>query len=112
MVAKVPAGSSIHVSKAKMLLNEVPATVDDALIGLAMVSKGLVILENQCVIMCRDHAHMKGKVKLISGGGSGHEPAHASYVGPGMLTASVIVDVFIAPPLSIIIHAIRVLMPM
>jgi dihydroxyacetone kinase len=112
MTAKVLAGSGIHgsihsVSKAKMLLNEVPTTVDDALIGLAMANKGLVVLENQRVIMRRDHAGMKGKVKLISGGGSGHEPAHASYVGPGMLTAAVIGDVYTAPPSSTILHAIR-----
>ncbi|HFC05391.1 MAG TPA: dihydroxyacetone kinase, partial [Rhizobiales bacterium] len=36
----------------------------------------------------------KSKVALVSGGGSGHEPAHAGFVGPGMLTAAVCGDVF------------------
>ena len=39
----------------------------------------------------------KGKVTLISGGGSGHEPAHAGYVGKGMLDAAVCGDVFASP---------------
>ena len=39
----------------------------------------------------------KSKVALISGGGSGHEPAHAGFVGQGMLTAAVCGDVFASP---------------
>ena len=39
----------------------------------------------------------KSKVALVSGGGSGHEPAHAGFVGPGMLTAAVCGDVFASP---------------
>ena len=39
----------------------------------------------------------KSKVALVSGGGSGHEPAHVGYVGKGMLTAAVCGDVFASP---------------
>ncbi|MEL7204700.1 MAG: dihydroxyacetone kinase subunit DhaK, partial [Pseudomonadota bacterium] len=39
----------------------------------------------------------RSKVALISGGGSGHEPAHAGFVGPGMLTAAVCGEVFASP---------------
>ncbi|KAG2535674.1 hypothetical protein PVAP13_9NG128600 [Panicum virgatum] len=47
------------------------------------------------------------KVAVISGGGSGHEPAHAGFVGPGMLTAAVSGDVFASPPVDSILAAIR-----
>ena len=43
----------------------------------------------------------------ISGGGSGHEPAHAGYVGKGMLTAAVAGDVFASPPTEAVLAAIR-----
>ncbi|XP_066990996.2 triokinase/FMN cyclase, partial [Anabrus simplex] len=65
------------------------------------------LLENERIIMRRDHTQMEGKVKLISGGGSGHEPAHAGFVGPGMLTAAVLGDVFTAPPSNTILRTIR-----
>lgn len=39
----------------------------------------------------------KSKVALVSGGGSGHEPSHAGFVGQGMLTAAVCGDVFASP---------------
>ncbi len=49
----------------------------------------------------------KKKVALISGGGSGHEPAHAGFVGPGMLTAAVCGDVFASPGVEAVLAAIR-----
>jgi dihydroxyacetone kinase len=42
-------------------------------------------------------------VVLFVGGGSGHEPAHAGFVGPGMLTAAVSGDVFASPPVDSIL---------
>ena len=47
------------------------------------------------------------QVTLLSGGGSGHEPAHAGYVGPGMLTAAVAGAVFASPPPGSILAALR-----
>ncbi|XP_065616553.1 putative 3,4-dihydroxy-2-butanone kinase [Quercus suber] len=47
------------------------------------------------------------KVAIISGGGSGHEPAHAGYVGEGMLTAAICGDVFASPPVDSILAGIR-----
>ena len=46
-------------------------------------------------------------VAVISGGGSGHEPAHAGYVGEGMLTAAVAGDVFTSPSVDAVLAAIR-----
>ncbi|MEO0343876.1 MAG: dihydroxyacetone kinase subunit DhaK [Pseudomonadota bacterium] len=48
----------------------------------------------------------KSKVALISGGGSGHEPAHAGFVGSGMLTAAVCGDVFASPSVDAVLAAI------
>lgn len=48
----------------------------------------------------------KSKVALISGGGSGHEPAHAGFVGSGMLTAAVCGDVFASPTVDAVLAAI------
>lgn len=48
----------------------------------------------------------KSKVAIISGGGSGHEPAHAGYIGAGMLTAAVLGDVFASPSVAAVLAAI------
>ena len=45
----------------------------------------------------------KGKVALVSGGGSGHEPSHAGFVGKGMLTAAVCGDVFASPSVDAVL---------
>ena len=44
---------------------------------------------------------------VITGGGSGHEPSHAGYVGVGMLTAAVCGDVFASPTVEAVLEAIR-----
>lgn len=49
----------------------------------------------------------RSKVALISGGGSGHEPAHIGYVGQGMLTAAVCGEIFASPPVEAVLTAIR-----
>lgn len=48
----------------------------------------------------------KSKVALVSGGGSGHEPAHAGFVGPGLLTAAVCGDVFASPSVDAVLAGI------
>ncbi|MEP5154632.1 dihydroxyacetone kinase subunit DhaK, partial [Planktotalea sp.] len=48
----------------------------------------------------------KSKVALVSGGGSGHEPAHAGFVGKGMLTAAVCGDVFASPSVDAVLAGI------
>ncbi|WP_057895782.1 dihydroxyacetone kinase subunit DhaK [Liquorilactobacillus oeni] len=54
-----------------------------------------------------DKASMKGKVGIVSGGGSGHEPAHAGFVGKGMLSAAVCGQVFTSPTPDQIYKAIQ-----
>lgn len=58
-------------------------------------------------VVVRKDSPVKGKVALICGGGSGHEPAHVGYVGKGMLDAAVMGDVFTSPAPADILAAIR-----
>lgn len=81
--------------------------VEDTLKGYSRINNGLVILENHRVILRRDYARLKEKVKIISGGGSGHEPAFAGFVGPGMLTAAVYGEIFTPPTSNDIVQTIR-----
>uniref|UniRef100_A0A5S6ML97 Triokinase/FMN cyclase n=1 Tax=Xenopus tropicalis TaxID=8364 RepID=A0A5S6ML97_XENTR len=96
-----------HTSVSKKLLNSVPGCVDDALEGLICCSPGLRMLQGHRVILRADFEGVKGKVALLSGGGSGHEPAHAGYVGRGMLTGAIAGPVFTSPPVGSIVAAIR-----
>ncbi len=56
-------------------------------------------------VLCRTD-HKGSRVAVISGGGSGHEPAHAGYVGKGMLTAGVCGEVFASPSVNAVLAAI------
>lgn len=66
----------------------------------------LKLLEGTSVIVRQD-APVQNKVGVISGGGSGHEPAHAGYVGKGMLDAAVCGEVFTSPTPDQIFEAIK-----
>lgn len=89
----------------KKLINEPGAVVPEMLEGLAALSPGITLLEGETVAVRADWDR-KG-VALISGGGAGHEPAHAGYVGPGLLTAAVAGDVFTSPGIDAVLAAIR-----
>ncbi|KAI8465485.1 MAG: dihydroxyacetone kinase family protein [Monoraphidium minutum] len=58
-----------------------------------------------------DAEHDRGKVACISGGGSGHEPAHAGFVGRGMLAAAVCGEVFASPSAEAVLAAIHAVSP-
>jgi phosphoenolpyruvate---glycerone phosphotransferase subunit DhaK len=81
----------------KKFLNNPEDIVPESLAGLAAAHPGLVRVdfENQFVI--RKDAPVKGKVALVSGGGSGHEPLHGGFVGLGMLDAACPGAVFTSP---------------
>ena len=78
------------------LINDPAAVVADALRGLAAAHPELrVDHENRIVV--RGDAPVRGKVGLVSGGGSGHEPLHAGFVGAGMLDAACAGEIFTSP---------------
>ncbi|XP_027050132.1 triokinase/FMN cyclase-like isoform X3 [Pocillopora damicornis] len=93
----------------KKLINDPLDAVDEALEGIVLANPGLKLLKNYRVIIREDVNEIRkaGKVTLISGGGSGHEPSHAGFVGKGMLTAAVAGAVFTSPPTKSILAAIR-----
>ncbi|MBL7258575.1 dihydroxyacetone kinase subunit DhaK [Paractinoplanes lichenicola] len=80
----------------KKLINDPADVISDALHGLAAAHPELrVDFENRVVV--RGDAPVRGKVGLVSGGGSGHEPLHAGFVGAGMLDAACAGEVFTSP---------------
>ncbi|WP_018546231.1 dihydroxyacetone kinase subunit DhaK [Streptomyces sp. LaPpAH-108] len=80
----------------KMLINVPETVVADALRGMAAAYPDLnVDVENRIVV--RRDAPVEGQVGLVSGGGSGHEPLHGGFVGPGMLSAACPGEVFTSP---------------
>ncbi|MFD7863130.1 dihydroxyacetone kinase subunit DhaK [Streptomyces sp. NPDC059783] len=80
----------------RMLINVPETVVADGLRGMAAAHPDLVVdVENRVVV--RRDAPVAGQVALVSGGGSGHEPLHAGFVGPGMLSAACPGEVFTSP---------------
>src|SRR4051812_36716906 len=78
------------------LINDPANVVSDALRGVAAAHPELRVDHEQRVVY-RGDAPVRGKVGLISGGGSGHEPLHAGFVGPGMLDAACAGEIFTSP---------------
>ncbi|SFK52288.1 dihydroxyacetone kinase family protein [Falsiroseomonas stagni] len=93
----------------RKFLNDPRATVREMLEGLADLSPGLALLAEEGVILraALPPFAERREVAVISGGGAGHEPAHAGYVGPGLLHAAVAGDVFTSPPVDAVLAAIR-----
>ena len=89
-------------------INSKQSLVTDAIDGILEMSAGkLARLDGYPYIKVVMRADWdKSKVALISGGGSGHEPAHAGFVGSGMLTAAVCGDVFASPTVDAVLAGI------
>jgi dihydroxyacetone kinase-like protein len=80
----------------KKFLNSPQNILSESLEGFAVAHADLVLLDQQQRFVCRK-ALTPGKVALISGGGAGHEPLHAGFVGSGMLDAACPGQIFTAP---------------
>jgi phosphoenolpyruvate---glycerone phosphotransferase subunit DhaK len=80
----------------KKLINDPANVISDALLGFAAAYPD-VRVDHENRIVVRGDAPVQGKVGLVSGGGSGHEPLHAGFVGPGMLDAACAGEVFTSP---------------
>jgi dihydroxyacetone kinase-like protein len=79
------------------LINAPEQVVDEALAGFAAAHADLVRLHTDPVFIVRADAPVQGKVGIVSGGGSGHEPMHGGFVGRGMLDAACPGAVFTSP---------------
>jgi dihydroxyacetone kinase-like protein len=90
----------------KKLINDPADVVPEALRGLALAHPELRVDLDQRIVV-RSDAPVRGKVGLVSGGGSGHEPMHAGFVGPGMLDAACAGEVFTSPVPDQVVAATR-----
>jgi phosphoenolpyruvate---glycerone phosphotransferase subunit DhaK len=91
----------------KKLINRPDDSVAEMIDGMALAYPKLVRKVPGWNTLLRTDAPIPGKVALISGGGSGHEPAHAGYVGRGMLTAACAGEVFTSPSAVQVLEAIK-----
>ena len=81
----------------KKLINDPDNVVREALSGVALAHPGMVKVNIDPHYVVRADAPVQGKVALVSGGGSGHEPMHGGFVGRGMLDAACPGEVFTSP---------------
>ena len=92
----------------KKLVNDPRSIVREMLEGQVALNAAQTLLEGENVVLRADLGPPgSAQVAIISGGGSGHEPAHAGYVGAGMLHAAVAGDVFTSPSTDAVLAAIR-----
>ncbi|WP_283615573.1 dihydroxyacetone kinase subunit DhaK [Mycolicibacterium poriferae] len=90
----------------KKLINDPADVVAEALRGIAIAHPELRV-DHAHRIVYRGDAPVPGKVGLLSGGGSGHEPLHGGFVGPGMLDAACAGEVFTSPVPDQMLEATR-----
>lgn len=91
----------------KKIINHPEEVVKEMIEGIVKSSpNNLENVEGTSVIK-RKASPVEGKVAIISGGGSGHEPAHAGYVGQGMLDAAVLGEVFTSPSVDQVFQGIK-----
>jgi phosphoenolpyruvate---glycerone phosphotransferase subunit DhaK len=88
---------SVAAQVVKKFVNDPENVVPEALAGVAAAHPGLVRVDLANQLIIRADAPVQGKVGLVSGGGSGHEPLHGGFVGAGMLDAACAGAVFTSP---------------
>jgi len=91
----------------KKLINNPEFVVEEMLEGIVMAHPDYVRKLENADVLVRKNSPISGKVALVSGGGSGHEPAHGGYVGMGMLNAAVAGAVFTSPTPDQIYEAVK-----
>lgn len=91
----------------KKIINEANEVVQDMLDGLIAAFPNQLKLVEGTTVIARKNAPIPNKVAIISGGGSGHEPAHAGYIGKGMLDAAIAGEVFTSPTPDQVYEAIK-----
>ena len=88
---------AVETNQMRKFLNDPARVVKESLAGLAAAHPDLVRYDAAAQIIVRKDAPRRGKVALISGGGSGHEPLHGGFVGHGMFDAACPGEVFTSP---------------
>ena len=90
----------------KKFINRPEDVVEEMMQGLAVLHPSSARLLGHKVMVRADVPHVR-EVAVIAGGGSGHEPAHAGYIGFGMLSAAVVGEVFTSPSSDSVLAAIK-----
>lgn len=91
----------------KKIINDPNHVVQDMIDGLIMANPTTLKHVPETYVVARADAPVQGKVAIVSGGGSGHEPAHAGYIGKGVLDAAVCGEVFTSPTPDQVLEAIK-----
>ena len=91
----------------KKIINDPSTVVVESLRGMAVAHPDLLRVTEEPAVVARADAPVAGKVAVISGGGSGHEPLHGGFVGPGMLDAACPGAVFTSPTPDQVQEAIK-----
>lgn len=91
----------------KKIINDPEQVVQDMIKGLVVAQSNHIKQIPDTTVIARKDAPVADKVGLVSGGGSGHEPAHAGYIGKGMLDAAVVGEVFTSPTPDQVLAAIK-----
>ncbi|WP_305908907.1 dihydroxyacetone kinase subunit DhaK [Methylomarinum sp. Ch1-1] len=81
----------------KKFINDVDSLLDESILGFAKAHADIIKLQTDPTFVTRVEPTRAGKVVLISGGGSGHEPLHTGFVGRGMLDAACPGQIFTSP---------------
>ncbi|VTR54561.1 PTS-dependent dihydroxyacetone kinase, dihydroxyacetone-binding subunit dhaK [Serratia fonticola] len=80
----------------KKLINQVDSVLNEQLLGMAAAHPELQVHQDP-VFVTRTAGPIPGKVAILSGGGSGHEPMHSGFVGEGMLDGACPGEIFTSP---------------
>ena len=93
------------MSKPKKIINDPKDAVDEFIAGLLLqYPNRMVKLANHHVVLT---ASPSSGAQLLSGGGSGHEPSHAGWIGNGMLAGAICGGIFASPSVAAILAAVR-----
>lgn len=91
----------------KKVINNPEHVVEEMLEGIVYAHPEYIKKLENANVLVRRNSPVEGKVALVSGGGSGHEPAHGGFVGKGMLDAAVAGSVFTSPTPDQVYEAIK-----
>jgi len=91
----------------KKIINHPEAVVQEMMEGIILADANRLKRIDETKVITKKEVPIENKVALISGGGSGHEPAHVGYIGKGMLDAAVLGEVFTSPTVDEVYQAIK-----
>lgn len=91
----------------KKFINDPNLVVDEMVEGYVDAHRDKVRALSEARVVARKDAPVKGKVGIVTGGGSGHKPAFIGYVGKGMVDAVAVGEIFTSPPANAFYHSFK-----